>query len=107
MADPRREFRIGCYIFSLDRIPRHIEEMTVEEWAYYLQNHIPISRGLAQVMEGWRIPFPTIMPHRSLAHCALLDNLHNTIQWAAILHTTPGALPSWVAASISRYNLSR
>ena len=63
MADPRREFRVGVYIFSLDRIPRHIEEMAAEEWAYNLQNRIPNSRGLAQVIEGWRIPFPTIIPH--------------------------------------------
>ena len=63
MADPRREFRVGCYIFSLDRIPRHIEEMAAEEWAYNLGNRIPISRGLAQLIERWRIPFPSIMPH--------------------------------------------
>ena len=54
---------MGVYIFSLDRIPRHIEEMAAEQWAYNLQHRIPNSRGLAQVIEGWRIPFPTIMPH--------------------------------------------
>ena len=62
MADPRREYRVGVYIFSLDRIPRHVEERAAEEWAYDLQNHIPISRGLAQRIDDWGIPFPTIIP---------------------------------------------
>ena len=62
MTDPRREFPVGCDIFSLVRIPRHFEEMAAEEWAYDVLNRIPISRGLAQVNKRWRIPFPTSMP---------------------------------------------
>ena len=61
MADRCREFRVGCYIFSLDRIPTH-EERAAEELAYDLQNHIPISSGWAQGIDDWGIPFPTIMP---------------------------------------------
>ena len=63
MADQRREFRVGVYIFSLNRIPRHVEERDTEEWAYDLQKHIPITRGLAQRIDDWGIPFPTIIPY--------------------------------------------
>ena len=63
MTDPRREYRVGVYIFSLDRIPRQVEERAAEEWAYDLQNHIPISPGLAQRIDDWGIPFPTSIPH--------------------------------------------
>ena len=52
MTDARRDFRVGCYIFSLDRIPRQVEE-----------NRIPICRGLAQRIEEWGILFSTIIPH--------------------------------------------
>ena len=62
MADPRREFRVGCYIVSRDRIPRQVEERAAEEWEYDLQNHIRISRGSAQRIDDWGIPFPTIIP---------------------------------------------
>ena len=62
MADPRLEYRARCYI-SLDRLPRYVEERTAEEWAYDLQNNIPISRALAQRIDDWGIPFPTIIPH--------------------------------------------
>ena len=62
MTDPRRYYRVGCYILSLDRIPRHEEERAAEEWAFDLQNHIPISRGLAQRINDWGIPFPTVIP---------------------------------------------
>ena len=61
MTESSREFLVGCYIFSLDRIPRYVEELTAE-WAYHLQNLIPISRGLAQRIDGWGIPFPSIIP---------------------------------------------
>ena len=63
MADLRREYRVGVYVFSLDRIARHVEERAAEEWAYDLQNHIPISRGLAQRIDDWGIPFPTVIPN--------------------------------------------
>ena len=63
MADPRREYRVEVYIFSIDRIPRHVEERAAEEWAYDLQKHIPISSGLAQRIDDWGIPFPTIITH--------------------------------------------
>ena len=62
MTEPRREFGVGCYIVSRDRIPRQAEERAAEEWAYDLQNHIHISRGLAQRIDDWGIPFPTIIP---------------------------------------------
>ena len=63
MTDPRREFRVGCYIFSLDRITRHVEELAPEEWAYDLQNHSPISRGLGERSDDSGIPFLTIIPY--------------------------------------------
>ena len=63
MADPRRDVRLGCFIVSLDRIPSHFEEMAAEEWAYDLQNRIPISRRLAKRIEDWRIMFPASIPH--------------------------------------------
>ena len=107
MADPRREFRVGCYIFSLDRIPQHIEEMAAEEWAYDLQNHIPIFRGLAQVSEGWRIPFPIIMPH---PYPPTLRPPREPAQYSPYARNTPyndGPLPSCVGGSINRCNPSR
>ena len=63
MADRRREFRAGCYIFSLDRSPRQVEERAAEEWAFDQQNRIAISRGFAQRVDAWGIPFPTIIPN--------------------------------------------
>ena len=39
------------------------EERAAEERAYDLQNRIPISRGLAQRIDDWGIPFTTIIPH--------------------------------------------
>ena len=63
MTDPRREYRVGCYIFSLDNIPRYVENRAAEQWAHYVKNRIPISRGLAQNIDDWGIPFPTMVPH--------------------------------------------
>ena len=52
MTDPRSEFRVGCYIFSLHCIPRQGKE-----------NRIPISPELAQRIEEWGIQFPTNIAH--------------------------------------------
>ena len=63
MTDPRREFRVESYLFSLGRIPRNGEEREAEVWADDLQNRIPISHGLGQRKNDWGIPFPIIIPH--------------------------------------------
>ena len=63
MAEPPPEYRVDCYMFSLERISRHGGERATVECTDDQQNRITLSRGLSRSFEHCGVPFPRIIPH--------------------------------------------
>ena len=54
-----KDYRLGNFIFRFQSRRFYDARLVADEWAFYLQHNMPMTRGLEQRITTLEIPFPT------------------------------------------------